>query len=570
MIPLLLKPSLLALKNRWKSSIKRKDRWARDLALISVTVFFILLSYTGGLAFLNSLAEQKAFLFPDPKIIINLALFFLILLLLVSNLVQALSSLYTGKDLDFILSSPITSKRFFIGKYFEILFSTSWMAFIFVLPFLLVLKTFYNLSSIFYIEAFLLLSPLFLIPCSLSICIASIYPLILPKKYSKEVLIVIAIGLFSALIKMLNLVAREIQNVSNNGLNEVADLASVLTFSDKIWLPSYWISSSIAYRINGELGQFYYLVALSVLLAVFLTSLSYLLVKYLHLISFSLITGTSSTKIIESSKFQAKVENYFRMIKRPIRGIIVKDFKLFVRDITQASQAGILLGLSSTYVYILNSQKIFQSTLNVADKNWWSAFLSSSNIGLEAFILVAVSTRLVFPSISLEGGSFWLLHSSPLVIKDILKAKLNSWLVPICLIFGILFTLATLAIHGSLIAAAIKLITTIIICYGIISLAIGLGAFFCNFNWDHSSELAAGLGSLIFMLSAFTLIIFDVGITTIILNSYNGNIIIPRSDAELFNSPWTYLGILMLIIFNVLVNKLALRIGEKSMIRENS
>ena len=42
------------------------------------------------------------------------------------------------------------------------------------------------------------------------------------------------------------------------------------------------------------------------------------------------------------------------------------------------------------------------------------------NLALAGFVLASVAARFVFPSVSLEGRSFWLLRSSPLAMHDLL------------------------------------------------------------------------------------------------------------------------------------------------------
>jgi len=43
-----------------------------------------------------------------------------------------------------------------------------------------------------------------------------------------------------------------------------------------------------------------------------------------------------------------------------------------------------------------------------------------------------------------------------------------------------------------------------------VGLAIGLGAVFANFEWEHTSQLAASFGSLVFMLCSTALIALNV------------------------------------------------------------
>jgi hypothetical protein len=41
----------------------------------------------------------------------------------------------------------------------------------------------------------------------------------------------------------------------------------------------------------------------------------------------------------------------------------------------------------------------------------------------------------------------------------------------------------------------------VVICHGLVGLGIGLGAFFSQFEWEHSTQISTSLGSFIFMMT---------------------------------------------------------------------
>lgn len=45
--------------------------------------------------------------------------------------------------------------------------------------------------------------------------------------------------------------------------------------------------------------------------------------------------------------------------------------------------------------------------LPIGQRLWWQAILIIGNMTMGAFVMTAVATRFVFPSVSLEGQTFW-------------------------------------------------------------------------------------------------------------------------------------------------------------------
>ena len=143
-------------------------------------------------------------------------------------------------------------------------------------------------------------------------------------------------------------------------------------------------------------------------------------------------------------------------------------------------------------------------------KLWWNALLVASNIVMGAFVITAGTTRFVFPAVSMEGRAFWVLQASPLPIAQILRDKFSCWLVPIATISSVIFASGALAIDAAPRIVAINAAASWLICYGVVGMGVGLGAYFANFEWEHPSQLTASFGSLIYMLASTGLIIANM------------------------------------------------------------
>ena len=86
------------------------------------------------------------------------------------------------------------------------------------------------------------------------------------------------------------------------------------------------------------------------------------------------------------------------------RALIVKDIRTFWRDTTQWGQSLILLGLLVAYIMNL---RYFSHRLT---SDFWIDLTSYLNLGACALNLATLTTRFVFPQISLEGKRVWIVE----------------------------------------------------------------------------------------------------------------------------------------------------------------
>jgi ABC-2 type transport system permease protein len=243
--------------------------------------------------------------------------------------------------------------------------------------------------------------------------------------------------------------------------------------------------------------------------------------------------------------------------------ILIKDSKIFLREITQAVQLLLLVGVYLIYLYNL---KIFRGleTLPMQTQMVWRAFIFVVNVAMGAFVTTAVCTRFVFPAVSLEGKSFWILQTSPMSLRKILRYKFWEWFVPIGFISGLVFASGAFAIGADWWEVLVNYLAGWIMTFGIVGLGTGLGAQFANFDWEHSSQLAASLGSLVFMLLSILLITVNmIPVGIMVYARRPGMFAHGYADGNWF----AVVGLCaaFIIALNVYARMVAMRIGEEQL-----
>ena len=166
-------------------------------------------------------------------------------------------------------------------------------------------------------------------------------------------------------------------------------------------------------------------------------------------------TGSAaSTGRCTSSGFSKAQEGAERKVRRPLSGpvsrllrsqvgpkreFILKDLRLFFRDNTQWSQLILLAVLLMVYIFNIRSLPLHSGERVPFRLVTMISFL---NLGLAGFVLAAVAARFIFPGISLEGRQMWLLRSSPLDPSAMLWSKYWIGTVPL-LVLALLITVFT-------------------------------------------------------------------------------------------------------------------------------
>ena len=96
------------------------------------------------------------------------------------------------------------------------------------------------------------------------------------------------------------------------------------------------------------------------------------------------------------------------------RHLLVKDLKVFLRDVSQWSQLLLLLALVLVYLYnfrVLDLERI--PYMSGFLKNVY-AFL---NLAMAGFVMSTVTVRFVFPAVSAEGAAFWIIRTAPISLQ---------------------------------------------------------------------------------------------------------------------------------------------------------
>jgi ABC-2 type transport system permease protein len=492
-VPVLLQPRLLTLKNRW---FKSGRRGLKECAALTVSALMMWGIYTCTLSSLHDMKRLAPQSTIDPAIPLGMMLVALFTMIFLSATVSAVGALFLSKDLDLTISAPLSPGEFLLGKTVDVGLSVSWMICTFGLPALLAFGSFYHGGIIFVVAAPLLCLGFFALATSLGVVTALIVAALLPSERSKPLYVLVLLVLLAGGTALLHGFGDRPPLQTSNPTALIQQAAAVAL---NPWLPS----SHCARALTGLLQREYLIPLLAAVEYIGMISLLGFCMRsaFIRLYDRGLSRTRSSHSFfrIHSRGAQRISRLLFPFASPTTRAIMAKEYKVFSRDVTHTMQLGLLLGI--TFVYLYNYQ-LLEGPIRASTevRAVWNIFLLLSNIALGSLVITSICSRFVFPSVSLEGNTFWLIQAAPISLRELLKAKFKSWLTPVSCIGGVVFISGAMALNADVPLVLASCAAGIIICHGLVGIGVGLGALFSHFEWEHSTQISTSMGSFIFML----------------------------------------------------------------------
>jgi ABC-2 type transport system permease protein len=192
-----------------------------------------------------------------------------------------------------------------------------------------------------------------------------------------------------------------------------------------------------------------------------------------------------------------------------LRVIVIKDLKVFFRDTGQWSQLFMLLALIVVYVYNFSVLPISGSALRTF---YLQNIVSFFNLALAGFVIAAIAVRFVFPAISLEGKTFWVLKSAPVPLRRLWWSKFWVGLLPLLFLGELLVIITNYFLGVSTFMMVLSAITLFFLTFGIVALGMAIGVAYPNFTAEHSAKIAASFGGVLYMV----LCIGFIGLVTVL------------------------------------------------------
>ena len=452
-------------------------------------ILYRLLLYFRGVAEIGPLLAGK---------LLGLILVGFFSILLLSNVITALSSFFLARDLDLLASAPVDWFQLYCAKLAETVVHSSWMVVLMAVPMFAAYGVVYSGGPFFPLISLATFLPLLLIPAVIGSAVTLLLVNIFPARRTRDILSVIAVLAAGGIVVLFRLVRPE-RLARPEGFRSLVDFIAILRTPTSPLLPSEWTERAVMAWLTRHTDLLpYYLLWSTAAAAVVLGAILH---RWLYSKGFS--------KAQESSQQWARsgaVSRAGRWLLAPIgvvrRELVLKELRVFFRDTTQWSQLILLAVLVLLYVYNikylpLNAEGMTFVLINVIP------FL---NLVLAGFVLASIAARFIFPAVSLEGRTFWLLRSSPTAMRDVLWAKFWVGTLPLLVLALVIVGTTDYLLQVSEFMFAVSVFSIVFMTFAMCGLAIGFGTVYPQFETENAAQIPTSFGGLLFMMTSIAII----------------------------------------------------------------
>jgi ABC-2 type transport system permease protein len=487
----LLRPKLSIKRNRARTSQGRLFK-AGLLGFVGLffwtfifAVIFRMLLYFRGTQGIGDLLAGK---------LLGLAFLTFFMILLLSNVITALSTFFLSEDLELLVASPVDRLHLYGARLAETIVDSSWMVALLSVPLLAAYGVVYSAGPGYYLLAVAVMAAFLVLPAVLGTAFTLLLVNVFPARRTRDLLALMGLFAAAGVVALFRFLRPE-RLMRPEEFRDLVDFIAVLRTPSSSWLPSEWAADALMSSLSGFFDWHpFLLLATTAGAAVVLGSILH---GRLYVAGFS---RAQEGQERQDGRVRSRwLDVFFGGASPTTRELVEKEIRVFFRDATQWSQLILLGVLVVVYVYnilqlpLYTGERVSFLLINV---------ISFLNLGLAGFVVAAIAARFVFPAMSIEGRMMWLLRSSPLQVSRLFWIKYWVGTVPLLAVAVPLIVVTNLLMDASPMIFWLTTGTMIAMTFGITALALGLGALFPNYDTENVAEIPTSFGGLLFMMSA--------------------------------------------------------------------
>ncbi|MEQ9398619.1 MAG: hypothetical protein RJQ04_05575 [Longimicrobiales bacterium] len=455
-------------------------------ALIFAVIFRMLL-YFRGTQGIGDLLSAK---------LLSLAFLTFLMILVLSNVITALSTFFLSEDLELVVASPVDTIKVYGARLIETIIDSSWMVALLAVPLLVAYGAVYSADWRYYVLAVATVIPFLVLPAVAGTAFTLMLVNVFPARRTRDLLALVGLFAAAGVVALFRFLRPE-RLMRPEEFQDLVDFVAVLRTPTSPWLPSEWAGDALMSYLNGFFQPFPFFFLWSSAAAAVVVG------AWLHGRYFDAgFTRAQEGAERKEGRVRSVVVDHMLAGARPsTRVLVAKEIRTFFRDTTQWSQLILLGVLVAVYVYnitvlpLYTGEQISFFLINL---------VSFLNLGLAGFVVAAIAARFVFPAMSLEGRMMWLLRSSPLDVRALFWSKYWVGTVPLLIVALPLIVITNVVLDASPFILILTTVTMIGVTFALTSMALGFGALYPNYETENVAEIPTSFGGLLFMMAAVT------------------------------------------------------------------
>lgn len=429
-------------------------------------------------------------------------------MLVFSNVLVSFATLYRSHEVAYLVLAPITTTQLYLGRFYEAVAFSSWASAFLGSPVMLAYGVVTGAPLLFYPALAAFYVPFVVIPAALGSMAAIALTRFFSQARRGQVLGIALVALAVLFVYFRDkLTTPEFTDTST-----VQTIMATLGRTQSPFLPSYWLAQGVLSAATGEAGEaaFYFLLLSAN--ASFALWLATRLAEVWFYKGWSSLNGGDERRRGAVRGLLSRLDGLFRVLPQPTRAMMAKDFRLFWRDPAQWAQFVIFFGIMALYIANLGEARGF------ARQETWAGFATLLNLTACMLILASLTSRFVYPLVSLEGPRIWILGLAPVGMRRVVWQKF--WLsVATTSVFTVSLAVLSawrLDLDGPSFALSVMAIAATTVALS--GMSVGLGSLYPNFQEDNPSRIVSGMGgTLNFILSMIYIVLVTVALASVLL-----------------------------------------------------
>ncbi|MBM3899677.1 MAG: hypothetical protein FJ362_05905 [Gemmatimonadetes bacterium] len=493
----LLLPKWLTARARATAQTRGKGARVAILALTGLLFWaFIfgvlarLLTYFRGVQEIGELMAGK---------LLGLGLLGFTSLLLLSSVITALSSFFLARDLDTLVAAPVDWLRLYGAKLLETFVASSWMVLLVSVPLFMAYGLVYDGGVGFPVIVVATMLPLIMIPVTVGTAVTLILVNVFPARRTRDILSVIAVLAAGGLVLLFRLLRPE-QLARPEGFRDLVEFIALLRTPTSPFLPSEWAQQVVMGALTDKIPWLSLYLLWSTMGGVLV--LGALLHRRGYPAGFSRAQESAHRQVSKWGSLARLPHRVLAPLGVLRRELLLKEIRVFFRDTTQWSQLILLGVLVVVYVYNIKFLPLRGPGITFFLVN----IVPFLNLALAGFVLASIAARFIFPAVSLEGRTLWLLRSSPMCVRDLLWAKYWVGTAPLLVLALGIVGVTNHLLQVSSFMVIVSLGTITLLTLALAAMAIGFGTLFPQFETENAAQIPTSFGGLLYMMASIGVI----------------------------------------------------------------
>ncbi len=498
----------------------RSDQDGRYRApiFIVLSIIFSAMLFRGSLW----LANEALAIQPVGELIVQklISIAFLIFLgiLVFSNIVSSFTTFYLADDMQFLMGQPIPRDALFSSRYVEALTQSSWVILLFGMPPFTAIGVSMNAPWTYYAMLAMVFVPFVAIPTGIASMLSLMVANLMIATRMRDAMMFLGLVALTSLYWMIRWIQPE-KLLNPESFDSIGEMIQLLSTPETSYLPSDWAVNALTPFLFNERAFDWWSLGLlySTPLALFFIAAwchrAYFVRGYSRVQDGrhgdSVLTTLRDWTLRQSTErgggVQDKLDEMEAQGPKPLSALshlIFKDRRIFLRDASQWSNLLVILALMIIYLVNFKYFEIAADTAFFGDVG-----LYYFNLAACGFVVVALSGRFLFPAVSVEGRSFWLMMQAPISLERMLVGKWLGAMAPVIFVGQFMIWASNLLVGQTwfFILTGALLVLWFTACVAAIS--VGMGAIYPQFYNPNASAIAASFGALIFMILSIMLVL---------------------------------------------------------------